>query len=225
MGVIKCIVFDFDGVLVESNAIKRNAYFDIFTPFDAQQTVQACLTGNPTGNRFQIVECILRRLVELGRLNPNVRVAELVDYYAEKYNDICENAVAACSPVPGAFVCLSSLARKYSLYINSATLQDPLQRIVRRRGWDGLFRGVMGSPATKIENLDRIIQSENVTGDAILFVGDGRRDLDAANARGCHFVGVRNPDNNFDQQDLISVDDLFGLEAIIRTNWEQQNPC
>ena len=87
--------------------------------------------------------------------------------------------------------------------------------VVRWRGWEPFFRGVYGSPATKADNLGRILAAEGVPPGQALFVGDGRRDLAAARQLGARFVGVRNAFNDFDPAGLTMIDDLCGLERAV----------
>lgn len=214
--MIKCLVFDFDGVLIDSNAIKRDAYFQIFANLgDIDPVVKGCLYAQADGNRFQVIECILRQLESCGKLVGLSCRPDLVERFAQDYNDICEAYTATCPELDGVSACLQRLVRQYALYINSATLEEPLCRVVERRGWSGYFRGVFGSPRNKLDNLVRILQLENATGHEVVFVGDGMRDLAAAQAYGCNFVGIRNAYNDFDPTDLVMVDNWRELESVI----------
>ncbi|MEO7239175.1 MAG: HAD family hydrolase [Gemmatimonadales bacterium] len=208
-----CVVFDFDGVLVDSNAVKRRAYRDIFadTP-GSEAVVEAVLQSNTEDDRFGVIRAILQGL---GRNGQGTAQEGLLAQYAERYNTICEEHATVCPEVRGASPALARLAVSHPLYIISATPEEPLRRIVSRRGWSHYFRDVLGRPRSKSENLARVIQHEGIQGSDIVFVGDGRRDLDAASEAGCRFVGVRNAFNDFDPAGLTLVNDLTGLAALV----------
>jgi phosphoglycolate phosphatase len=212
-----CVVFDFDGVLVDSNAVKRQAYFDIFSHLGSRTgpTVEAVLDGDVDGDRFQLIRQIVIRLREDSALLPAGTLDALVALYAERYNDICEEHAATCAEIRGASNTLARLAVSHPLYVSSATPENPLRRIVERRGWSGFFRDVLGRPRTKAENLRLIMEREEVDGGAMVVVGDGRRDLDAARLVGARFVGVRNTFNDFEPGALLLIDDLLGLSDLI----------
>jgi phosphoglycolate phosphatase-like HAD superfamily hydrolase len=214
--MIRCVVFDFDGVLVDSNAVKRRAYTDIFSAWGpvAGEAAGAVLRADTEDDRFGIIRAILRVLP--GSPATPEELEPLAAEYAARYNDICEEHAATCDEVAGAASALNRLARDFPLYIVSATPQDPLQRIVARRGWGRHFRGVLGRPATKEENLAAVMAQESIDGAQVVFVGDGRRDLEAALAMGCRFVGVRNQFNDFDSADLTMIDDLHDLPQVIK---------
>ena len=219
--MIKCVAFDFDGVLVDSNAVKRSAYFDIFAPLGATQpVVRTVLEDNWDCDRYRTIGRILKRLVDAGLLGADQRFGELIGKYADRYNDICEEYAATCPEIAGVSTCLPRLAKRCGLYVNSATPEQPLCRIVRRRGWEGYFRRVMGGPNTKKQNLEWILQREQVSGQELLVVGDGRSDLIAARDLRCHFVGVRNDSNDFDRNGLTMMDDLQNLERLMAETLE-----
>jgi phosphoglycolate phosphatase-like HAD superfamily hydrolase len=217
--MIRCVVFDFDGVLVDSNAAKRQAYSDIFSGFGpaGASAVETVLRADTEDDRFGVIRAILRALPD----PPAGETLErLVAEHAERYNLICEEHTATCQEVPGASAALDRLARSRSLYVISATPEEPLRRVVARRGWSAHFRDVLGRPAGKQENLGRVMRRESIDGARIVFVGDGRRDLDAARSSGCHFIGVRNRFNDFDPADLTMIDDLRTLPELIERPME-----
>ena len=215
--MIRCVVFDFDGVLVDSNAVKRRAYTDIFSAWGlvVGVVVGAVLRADTEDDRFGIIRAILRLLP--GAPATPEELEPLVAEYAARYNHICEEHAATCGEVAGAAETLDRLAGNLPLYIVSATPQASLQRIVARRGWGRHFRGVLGRPATKQENLAAVMGQEGIDGAQVVFVGDGRRDLEAALSMGCRFVGVRNQFNDFDSADVTMTDDLHNLPQLIKS--------
>jgi phosphoglycolate phosphatase-like HAD superfamily hydrolase len=210
-----CVVFDFDGVLVDSNAVKRRAYGEIFADRAASTAVvESVLESNTEDDRFGVIRAILQGLA--GKKGEgSSQLDQLVSQYAERYNAICEEHAATCAEVRGASSALTRLSRQHPLYIISATPEEPLRRIVTRRGWSRYFRDVLGRPRNKRENLAQVMRQETLEGSQIVFVGDGRRDLDTAREAGCRFIGVRNEFNDFDAAGLTMVDDLTQLPTLI----------
>jgi phosphoglycolate phosphatase len=209
-----CLVFDFDGVLVDSNAIKRRAYRDIFASVpDSQPVVDAVLRADTEDDRFGVIRSILQGLGQAA-IDLDPQVAQ----YAERYNAICEEHAATCREVSGATAALDNLSQRHPLYVVSATPEEPLRRVVDRRGWTGYFRDVLGRPRTKRENLTRLMHRERIGPEEVVFVGDGRRDLDAARSTGCHFVGVRNEFNDFDPSGVTMLDDLTSLRELVESS-------
>lgn len=214
--MIACVVFDFDGVLVDSNEIKYQAYFDAFTGEQPNlDHIIRRVHGRADGfDRFQLIREVLR---EAGTsADPKIReVDQRATAIAERYRLITEEKVSQCAEIPGASHALAVLHKSLALYINSATPEDTLRQIVERRGWKHYFRDVMGGPHSKIDNLRRVIDRENVRPEQLLFIGDGRNDLAAAQAVACKFIGVSNGSRRFDVDGVVTVGDLSTLPATI----------
>lgn len=194
---IKTIIFDFDGVIVQSNRLKYEAFFELFQPMIAP-TIHRILRRHREKTRHAILELIL---LESGIIDRDEKstLSEIINNYAEKYNQIVETDTIACPEVPGAQEALRLLYKSYPLYLNSTTPLKPLHKIMRERGLIGYFQKIFGGPEPKIENLKLILKRENIPGTEALIVGDGISDLEAAQHFGCHFVGVRNEFNNYDK--------------------------
>ena len=207
--MIAAIVFDFDGVLVDSNAIKRNAFFEIFadTPGGAP-AIEEVLRTDEELDRFGVIERVLDRLGLSGD-------ADSIAAAAARYNEICEAGAGSCPEIRGATPTLRTLAETYPLFVNSATPEEPLRRIVARRGWNGLFRRVLGRPRTKNENLRVVLHLVGADAQRLLFVGDGPHDLAAATAVGCPFVGVRDDEGIFGTGGARIVQDLTTLPQLV----------
>jgi phosphoglycolate phosphatase len=199
-----CVIFDFDGVLVASNARKREAYFDIFRDFRPEggpglaPAVPITLavaqgTSDPAGgDRFDVIARILR-LAYPDVTDPDRHVSQLADHY----NEICEVAQASGPERAGASALLRRWSGQFPLYVNSATPEVPLQRAVERRGWAPFFKGVFGRPTGKTANIARALAQESVPASRAVMIGDGRLDLAAATQTGCHFIAIESDGNDF----------------------------
>jgi phosphoglycolate phosphatase-like HAD superfamily hydrolase len=207
---LACVVFDFDGVLVQSNAIKRDAYTYALRALPVPSTTIAeCLAAPPEGDRVDIIDAIVRTL----KL-PAEEHATIVSRSVQAYGQYCDALLAECAEADYASEILAQLAARYALYVNSATPQDALRSYIEGRRWTGFFRGVCGRPHTKVENFTRITHAERITPARILFVGDRQSDYDAAHAAGCHFVGVRSDGADF-REGVEVLDSLRGLIGFI----------
>lgn len=201
------IVFDLDGTLIESDAVKTRAYFDIFPPSSAA-AVEAAIRADRYENRFDRIARILR--TASGAEPARAEVERL----AKAYNDICESHQSACAERPGASRVLERLASSRPVYLCSGTWEESLLRIVRARGWERFFRGVFGGPRRKAENLERVARHSGLPAAAMLVVGDTRDDRDAAVEKGCAFLGVRSGSSDFGTDVVRMLGDLSELEAL-----------
>ena len=133
MTAVRCIVFDFDGVLVDSNRIKRDAYRQVLQHRGVSvEMLETCLASHPEADRTEIITALLHQLSQASGAAPES--TEVARYVAD-YAAVCLTGVSCCPEVAGASATLQSLYADYPLYINSATPEEPLQQIVAVRGW------------------------------------------------------------------------------------------
>lgn len=207
--VTRCVVFDFDGVLVNTNATKRQAYFDVL---------------RAAGVPDQLIDQAIRDRFDDGRtavMAEAFRLAGLdaarTDAVVQQYAAIWEEAAANGPEMPGASAVLGHLSGLVPLYVASATPEVALRRSIERRGWSGLLRGVLGRPATKMENVRRILDREGVLPSHLVLVGDRRSDLQAARAVHCRFIGLRTAEDDLAGTRAVMIDRLAELPSKLST--------
>ncbi len=175
------VVFDFDGTLIQSPALKRALFFELFAARGvAEGLIREVLDGVP-GDRYDLCREIAAR----------AGLSESGAALAAEYTRLAEERLAACPEVPGASQTLRELAPRLPLYISSATPEAPLRRLVEQRGLRSYVKDVLGRPASKPEHLRRISAAEGCAPERLLVVGDGHDDLAAAGELGCAFIAVR----------------------------------
>jgi len=215
--MIRGVVFDFDGTVVDSNEIKRRAFFEATEAFDPTgATVEAALAAPDPGDRFDVLGRVARELAAAGAAPPGHSAEAFGRALAEAYGRICEDAIAAADEIPGALEALRWLeARGVARFVSSATPEVPLLRVVARRGLAPWFEGIYGRPAPKTEHLAAIAERTGAAPDELLLVGDGEDDRQAARAFGCPFAGVaRAPGGRFAAPPQHCLDDLRALPAL-----------
>jgi phosphoglycolate phosphatase len=214
---VKCVAFDFDGVLVDSNAIKREAYFEIFESLgsDGSQIVCRVLARDGERDRYDVIRAIVGEALATERFGDSRSEDALVTRYVREYHAVCDERVASCNEIPGASEVLPRLAGRCALYVNSSTPDDPLRRAIRRRGWQSHFRGVYGSNHRKVDNLARAVRREGVEPGAAAFVGDAEIDRCAASRAGWRFIAMEHADNGFKETPACLCADMYEVEAAV----------
>jgi HAD superfamily hydrolase (TIGR01549 family) len=209
----RAVVFDFDGVIVESVAVKSRAFVELFP--DRPDLHEAILEHHQDHlglSRYEKLRWILAEL--LGEPVDEGRVEEL----ATAFSRLVLEATVRCPLVPGAAETLEALAAAgVPAYVASGTPEDELRTIVERRGLADRFRGVWGSPRSKPEILRRLLAGEALVPQAVVMVGDGLSDHRAAREAGVPFVWRETPQQRarFDGIEVVTVPDLRDLPHLL----------
>jgi phosphoglycolate phosphatase len=183
--MIRRVVFDFDGTLVDSNAVKREAYDRIVAAHpDGAATIARAIAEAP-GDRHSVFARYAELQAAAGFVSPEAGLL------ARLYAGTVDAAVAAAPEKPHARKLLEALLRsQVPSHVSSATPLSSLRWIVERRGWTGCFQSLHGRPSTKVQTLAHLMEKHGVPADAIAVVGDGEDDAASAAAHGCRFFAV-----------------------------------
>ena len=208
------MVFDFDGVLVDSNALKRRVFFEVFAAHAiAGPVVESGLEAAGDGDRQQVVRSVV---TSAGLTGEDAR--RLSEACVAEYSRRCEEQIAVCPECDGAQRALVALsACGVPLYLNSATPGEALAAVVRRRGWSRFFAGLFGRPSLKTTILHHILDLEGIEPRALLFVGDRQSDYIAAVSVGCEFLGVRSDESDFETHVPLAPTLADVVDAVRRT--------
>jgi phosphoglycolate phosphatase len=175
------VVFDFDGTLVDSNRIKKEAFLRSVRDHPGGEECMREVLDTVLGDRHEVFAAYV------ARQQPPSSVQELL----LAFNTDVDSAVAGAQAMPGAEVLLQALrAAGVAVALSSATPRQNLVDILARRGWSGWFDAVAGSPMTKTATLQRLMRADELVPSDVAVVGDGADDRASAIASGCTFFSV-----------------------------------
>lgn len=180
---LEAVVFDFDGVILESAALKGDAFLELFSDHPGHlPAIRDHHLENLGVSRFEKFDWIYRNLLKRS-LSDEERLR-----LGARYSALVFERTAASPFVPGALEVLEALEGRFPLFVASATPQEELESVVERRDLTHFFTSVHGSPPAKGELLIRIVRLGGFDPNHVLMIGDGISDLRAAERAGCRFL-------------------------------------
>lgn len=182
---MRLVVFDFDGTLIDSNAVKRDMFYT-YSRFDSGgvERMQRILE-HVVGDRYAIWDAYIRE-----RDGVSYHISTVHQIVLD-FNKAVNKAIALAPEMPGASTLLHELEKSgLHMAVSSATPLEDLRAVLEQRGWIARFSSVSGSPATKIETLQYLIKTHDVKVEEVAVVGDGEDDRESAGAFGCNFYPV-----------------------------------
>ena len=214
------LVFDFDGVILESADIKTRAFRELFAAHPERvEEIVSYHEANAGISRFKKFRHIYGHM--LGKpLGPEEERA-----LGERFAALVVEEVIRCPFVPGALEFLRTHSGTRPLFLASGTPDGELQRLVAARNLSQYFREVFGSPMEKCTILERILATTGKSRTSLLFIGDGRSDYEAAKAAGVGFIGRvrRGRPHPFEGLGVPVVADLFELDRCLGTRAGNRN--
>ena len=179
------IVFDFDGVIVESNKIKTLAFKKLFSDYSEKEQEEIALyhKRNEGISRVNKIKYFFSKIIKK-ELTPDKLV-----YYERRFSDLVKDSVVNSCFVKGCIDFLEKYAFDFDFYIASGTPEYELREIVQRKKIDCYFKGVFGSPELKEFIIKKIINSQNLMSSQVWMVGDSMTDYRAAVNTGVNFIG------------------------------------
>ena len=188
--MIKNILFDFDGVILDSMPIRDYGFKEIFKDFDDDLVNKLLEYHNQNGglSRYVKIKYFYNKL-----LKQEISEDKIINY-ADNFSKIMKiKLVDKRYLIADTLKFIKESYKKYNLHIVSGSDEKELQYLCKELGIDSFFQSVNGSPTHKnilVENVlatNRYIESETI------LIGDSVNDYDAATENNLVFYGFNNP--------------------------------
>ncbi|MBI4432067.1 MAG: HAD family hydrolase [Candidatus Omnitrophica bacterium] len=180
------LIFDFDGVLVDSEAIKVKAFEELYAPYGrdiTQKAVEYHLQNFGVSRFLKFQHC--HKVFLNKELTPSEESA-----MGSRFSRLVEDEVARAPWMAGADAFLAGHHQLLPLHVASGTPEGELRRIISKRGMDKYFHSVYGVPAKKHEIISRILRENGYSAGRVLMIGDSMADWEGAHLAGVDFVAL-----------------------------------
>lgn len=183
MDILRVLILDFDGVVIESNAVKTEAFAWLFQQFPEHASAMMRFHEmNISASRFVKFDHLLKLL---GRENDS----SLRQHLAAKFSGRVFEEIIKVPMVSGSEEFLRAFLSKVPIYLASVTPEPELHEILNRRNLTHWFSGVFGCPPwTKADAIRMILAKECASTNDVLLIGDSSGDQSAAQETGIHFL-------------------------------------
>lgn len=181
------LLLDFDGVIVDSVAIKIDGYLKVYADEDRNKLDAVFEHQRTHGGVTRRVKFRHFETEVFGRPVTDERIEAL----SAAYTGAVHEAVLACPYVAGAEELIRRAQGHAGLHVVSGTPQDELDDIVLRRGLASCFASWHGAPMTKLEAFGMICARHGYVRQRVLAIGDAVTEFTAAHQLGIAFLGVQ----------------------------------
>lgn len=182
------IALDCDGVLLDSNQLKIRAFRNVALNRGLTDAETKRFSDWQASNFGISRYTVLERLASgaFGKVT-DTDISRMLREYALAIHDDYRNA----PETRNLRELLEMLASWTQLYVVSGSDEAELRELFSSRGLSRYFRSVLGSPTTKIDHLNNIVDGVATGGRGrVLMVGDAQADFAAALASGAEFASV-----------------------------------
>ncbi len=217
--VVKAIILDFDGVLVESNKVKTRAFEDLFSRYpEHSQAMLAYHLANQSAPRMHKFRYYVSNLMDLTKSTGDREAAKM----GRLFSELVKERVIHCPEVKGAMQFLQDYSKRAPLFISSNTPDNELHEILESRGLIQFLKKAFGNPPiTKGAAIAKVLKNEQLKPAEVVFIGDALSDYEAAVSQGLQFVGRRSSvetggNKAFVFKDMHEIS--IHLDNLVRTN-------
>ncbi len=181
----KTILFDCDGVILNSNEVKTESFKKTLNNYDLELVEKFILFHKMNGglSRYEKIRYFFENLAPY---NTN-KIDDSYENALERYGIICKNSLLDVEVAYGLNILRDFTINSRWLIVSGGD-QMELRHLFLHKGIDKYFNGgIFGSPDTKEEIIKRELASGNII-KPVLFIGDSKLDYQAAKSNRIDFI-------------------------------------
>ena len=186
---IKTILWDFDGVILDSMAVRDWGFKEIFKEFTEPEVSKLLEYHHVNGGLSRYVkiryfyESILRKTI----------TEEKISEYAEAFSVLMKQELTNTNNlIADAVTFIKQNASKFSFHIVSGSDQSELRFLCKELGIESYFISIHGSPTPKNQLVKTLLQEYGYHKQNTCLIGDSINDFEAAHINNITFYGYNN---------------------------------
>lgn len=188
--MFKNILWDFDGVILNSMPIRDYGFRKIFESFDEELVDRLIQYHNENGglSRFHKIRYFYTEI-----LNEDITEKEIA-MYARQFTDIMKDQLTDSKYlIHNSITFIKSHYKDYNFHIVSGSEELELNYLCQKHDLSKYFLSINGSPTPKNELVKNILKEQSYNPDETILIGDSINDYEAAKNNQIEFYGFNNP--------------------------------
>jgi len=181
------LVFDCDGVILDSNRIKSDAFLSVTRRFGEREAGIFLDYHHRHGgvSRNEKFAWFLDTVLRVSPAEREPMLARLLEEFAT----ICARELLRCPLIPGVAALLDARPHGVAAHVVTGGAQSEVRAVFAARGLAHHFVSVLGSPTSKHDNM-RALAAGGAFRNRALYFGDAELDMRLAEEFGLDFVYV-----------------------------------
>lgn len=194
----KILIFDFDGVIIDTATIKTEAFYKLFRKYgkDVATKAKNFHIQNEGISRFEKFEYIITKIMKRNKFSlPKDSLDKL-------YSNIVLDKIKKKKITYGFLKFIKNTDSKFKFYISSSSPDYELKDIIINKKINNFFEFISGYPPNKITQIKKIIQYKKLKSEYITYIGDTEHDLKVAETLNLSFIGFIKFGNKFKSKNI-----------------------
>lgn len=199
------IIFDFDGVIINSHVTKTLAFYNIFKVYgkNIALKVKKFHLKNIGKSRYFKFRYIFKNILRLKLTNQKIKSLD------KNFDIFLQKKINKMTPSKTLINFLEKKNRVWNLYISTGTPRTKIMKILKKKNLFIYFKKVYGSPSSKSYHINKINKNNKKS----IFIGDSLEDYKAAKQAKIKFILKINSENkNFRKK--ISVNKINSFKFL-----------
>ncbi len=209
--MIKNILFDFDGVILDSMSVREEGFRKILENYDQQLVEKLIAFHNENGglSRYVKIRYFFEKL-----LNSYITDDE-INLMAENFSVIMKKELINKERlIPETVNFIKNNYKNYKLHIVSGSDGNELRFLCKELDIAKYFISIHGSPTHKNNLVDNVMSNNSYILNETILIGDSINDYEAASINNLNFYGFNNLDLKKVSNYYIEKYDKFQKEVL-----------
>ncbi len=187
--MIRNIIFDFDGVILDSVPTKTEAFKKLFEEFPQEKIEQLVVYHEKNGgiSRYIKIKYFFEEILRTDITK------EQIDEYAVRYSELTKEELT--NPrylIQDSIDFIRKNQGKYRMHVASGADEGDLRYICEQLHLNEYFLSINGSPNVKTEIVAKILADNSYDKKETILIGDSVNDYEAASKNEIMFYGYNN---------------------------------
>lgn len=191
--VIKTILWDFDGVILDSMEIRDLGFREIFKKFEKKKVEQLIDYHNLNGGLSRYVK--IRYFYE-EILKKEITENEVLNFAKDFSIIMRRELINPKNLIHDSLAFIKENYRNYKFHIVSGSDQEELRYLCKELNIAQYFLSINGSPTIKNELVRKLMEKHNYLPKETCLIGDSINDFEAARFNDIFFMAFNNEDLN-----------------------------